>query len=501
MEDLGRKCRGRADRLLEGDDLFVQRVADLARECAVSAGVRPVASAGNVRRAVRGRRDEVVPHDGADVVLAHAEADGLRAAVPLDVDDDLQGRGLLTDGDRGKVLADAFGARGVTGDADRRAAVAALEPVLDLAAELRGPRGVVGQTVEALDPFLLGPGGDHHRRQLGARRHVGILVGADRLLGLAGFVDPGAGRGRQAPARLARGLQVRDVDRQPRLLADRQDLVDRPEQSLPFVADVAGVNPAVLRNHACQRDQLGGLGESARQVDQAGGHPPGAGLHALFNQHLHPLELLLGRRAVGVPHHRGTDGAVGDQVDDVGPGATRVDRVEQLGDVERTAAAIAGDDRGHPLRLVIPVRPRPRRDDAVIRMRVQVDEARRHDPGRGVNDLGAGIHGERPDRDDPLTPDRHVRPAPIGAGAVDDGPILEHPIGRDRLLGESRAHGDQTEHRDKCPQASFRSHGVPLCGSDRSSGSGRAARAGRSLDSMRAVGGKGRVRCATRTPC
>ena len=262
-----------------------------------------------------------------------------------------------------EVLADAIGAWSVAGDADRRAAVAALERLLDLAAELRPLHGVVGQAVEALDPVLLGPGGDDHRGQLGARRNVGILVGGDRLPRLPGLVDPRAGRGRQAPARLARGLQVRDVDRQPRLLADRQDLVDRPEEALPLVADVAGVEPAVLGDDLGQRDQLGGLGEAAGQVDQAGGHPPGAGLHAPFDQGLHPLELVSRRRAVGVAHHRGADGAVGDQVDDVRPRPVRVDRVEQLGDVERAAAAVAGDDRGHALRLVVPVGAGPGRDD------------------------------------------------------------------------------------------------------------------------------------------
>ena len=86
----------------------------------------------------------------ADVVLAHAEADRLRAAVPLDVDDHLHGRGLLATAMVDQVLADAFGAWGVAGDADRRAAVAPVERLLDLAAELRPLHRVVGQAFEVL---------------------------------------------------------------------------------------------------------------------------------------------------------------------------------------------------------------------------------------------------------------------------------------------------------------------------------------------------------------
>ena len=64
VEDLGGQCRGRADRLLEREDLLVQGVADLAREGAVTAGVGLVAASGHVRRAVGGGGDEIVPHHG-----------------------------------------------------------------------------------------------------------------------------------------------------------------------------------------------------------------------------------------------------------------------------------------------------------------------------------------------------------------------------------------------------------------------------------------------------
>ena len=59
-----------------------------------------VAAAGQVGRAVGGGGDELVPHHLADVVLAHAEADRLGAAVPLDVQDDLERRRPRPTGDR-----------------------------------------------------------------------------------------------------------------------------------------------------------------------------------------------------------------------------------------------------------------------------------------------------------------------------------------------------------------------------------------------------------------
>ena len=156
---------------------------------------------------------------------------------------------------------------------------------------------------------------------------------------------------------------------------------------------------------------------------------------------------------------------MGDQVDDVRPRPVRVDGVEQLGNVERAAAAVAGDDRGHALRLVVPVGAGPGRDDSGIGMRVQVDESRRHDPGGGVDHPGLGVDCERPDGNDPLAPDRHVSPAPGGAGAVDDRPVLEHQIGGDRLLRDGDSRGDQAQEGEEGPsQTGLHSHGVVLTG-------------------------------------
>ena len=78
------------------------------------------------------------------------------------------------------------------------------------------------------------------------------------------------------------------MDRQPRLAADADGLVDRQDQPGPFVPDVARVDPAVPGDDPGQLDQLGGLGVAAGQVNQARGHPPGPLSHPALDELLHP---------------------------------------------------------------------------------------------------------------------------------------------------------------------------------------------------------------------
>ena len=62
---------------------------------------------------------------------------------------------------------------------------------------------------------------------------------------------------------------------------------------------------------------------------------------------------------------------------------------------------------------------------------MQVDESRRDDQRRDVDDLGARADLERADGDDPVAAKAQRRPAAAGAAAVDQGSAAQHHIGDD----------------------------------------------------------------------
>ena len=105
-----------------------------------------------------------------------------------------------------------------------------------------------------------------------------------------------------APGRLARRLDVRDVDRAAGLAADGDRLLDRVEQAAAFVADVAGVDAAVLGRDLRQGDQSRRSSRRCRGCRSGRSTGPSAVRHALVDQGLHLRQLVGGRRAVGVAH-------------------------------------------------------------------------------------------------------------------------------------------------------------------------------------------------------
>ena len=102
----------------ERDDLLLDGVvADLAREGAVAARVRD-GVAGRLHAAVGGGRDPRLLHVDANVLLAHAEVDDLRAAVALDLEHDFDRLLPFRLGDGGDVLAVPLRVGRVAGDLD-----------------------------------------------------------------------------------------------------------------------------------------------------------------------------------------------------------------------------------------------------------------------------------------------------------------------------------------------------------------------------------------------
>ena len=97
--------------LLEREDLLVKCVADLARKGAVGRGWGWSPRAGQVGRAVGRGGDELMPHDLADVGLAHAEADRLRPPCRWMSRTTSSGVVPLSPGDRDQVEPGPIGPR------------------------------------------------------------------------------------------------------------------------------------------------------------------------------------------------------------------------------------------------------------------------------------------------------------------------------------------------------------------------------------------------------
>ena len=105
---------------------------------------------------------------------------------------------------------------------------------------------------------LLRPARDR-RFESGAAGGVDVHVGGDVDAARARRLDRLAHRVHQhAPARLVRDLEVEDLDRHARALADRDRFLDRLDDFLAFAANVARVDAAVFRRRLRDFDQLVG---------------------------------------------------------------------------------------------------------------------------------------------------------------------------------------------------------------------------------------------------
>ena len=89
--------------------------------------------------------------------------------------------------------------------------------------------------------------------------------------------------------------------------------------------------------------------------------------------------------------------------------------------------------------------------DEVVGVGVDVDEARRDDEPRGVNDLARVELGDRANLGDAARLDRDVSPASRSAGAIDDLPagnqqvIAKLPLSGRTLAGQGEKQQDDEE--------------------------------------------------------
>ena len=106
-------------------------------------------------------------------------------------------------------------------------------------------------------------------------------------------------------------------------------------------------------------------------------------------------------------------------MDDVGPRTVSIDRGEILRDVDRPRTAVAGDDGGHTLGQVVKVEPCCGLENLLVGMGVQVNEPRRDNQRRDINDPSPLGDRERADGDDPIALDSDVPLVRGGSRAVD----------------------------------------------------------------------------------
>src|SRR5262249_47213264 len=116
-----------------------------------------------------------------------------------------------------------------------------------------------------------------------------------------------------APELFVADLEMRDLDRQSRLLADLNTFTNRVGYLVAFVAHVGCVKTTVSRGDACKRDDLVRLRISAGHVDPAGRKSDRTVFHGLIHHGFHLLLFFGSRRAISEAHHATTNRAVRNQ--------------------------------------------------------------------------------------------------------------------------------------------------------------------------------------------
>ena len=282
---------------------------------------------------------------------------------------------------------------------------------------------------------------DQIRAQDGRAGDVGVGIESDRLP-RSRRVDVGQRLHRAAPVLRPGALVMRDDHRHVAAPRGRECLVERGEDVVHLVADVRRVDAAGVTGDAGEQGKLIDIGGGAGRVEHAGRQADRTRVHAFAQQLDHPRLLGAGRRAVRIVHRCHPQRRMADQRRDVDRGlrapdgrnigghrridvlviaAKQVQRRRHVGVHERREAdaAIAHDDRGHPLRD-LRQHPRIREHDLVV-VRVDVDEAGRDDQSRDIDHLGVRGDKTGADRGDPVAVDAHIGNKPVRAGAVDDG--------------------------------------------------------------------------------
>ena len=252
-------------------------------------------------------------------------------------------------------------------------------------------------------------------------------------------------------------LQVRDLGGNLRLAGDGGEFVEGVDDVGALVAHVARVDAAVGRGDLGEGHDLIGLGERARQVNQARAQADGAVLHRLVDQASHALEFGSGWRAGETAAHDLTaDRVVADEGGDIEADPGLGDAAEKVCDVELRTAAVAGDDGRHAHAQEV-FTGRQRGD--ILRVGVHIDEAGCDHLAAGV-DLGPAASRDPADRGDPAVPNRDVGVDRSGTGAIDHAAAADHDIVFGNLGRRTRRGAAGQENKGKQRGGSQTPHGA-----------------------------------------
>ena len=143
------------------------------------------------------------------------------------------------------------------------------------------------------------------------------------------------------------------------------------------------INPARIRGHLRESDDLVHFRERAGEVEEPGRKPEGAVVHRRGHHLLHPFPLGRRGRAIRHPEHRAANAVVPGQEGDVHPQRQSVDHAK-VGAERRRASAVGTSERQRYTLADMTLRVRHPGDRLDVRM--EIDETGRHDEPRGVDD-------------------------------------------------------------------------------------------------------------------
>src|SRR6266480_3764306 len=314
----------------------------------------------------------------------------------------------------------------------------------DFFSDLLSLHGILEEVHEFLGPQLLRPLRERVA-QRGSEVRVHVVVDQD--------VQPAIVRGlpqrldlrRLAEASVLR-VVVADLDGASGVLPDLYALLHRIDDRLPLPADVGRVESTVASDDLCEFDDFLGRGETAGRIDEAGAHAERTGSHGLLDVCLHRPQLLAVWRPLVESHDRGPDGPVADEARDVDADPVGLHEIEILSvrrpiplarlriifESSRGEFAVPLADRRGRIpaipdymgRHALADRALGRRldEDAEVAVRVDVDEARRHEEALRIDGPVSGSSRQLADSGDSPSLNPNVRGPRGRTGAVEDVP-------------------------------------------------------------------------------